>query len=143
MANGLMMRCSILQGRSLIHVTRGMCAAKASDVAKDLDGWLEDHTMSHTVGASYHLMTQGNIARRHLSLNSRIMLDNYCLANYIKCAIASFVGHCNHQRYRENLDNLAPADVYFGRGQNIRDKRNEIKRQTIEQRRRNHFKRAA
>jgi len=37
----------------------------------------------------------------------------------------------------------ARTDVYFERGQKILDMRKEIKRRTIEQRRRNHFKAAA
>jgi putative transposase len=57
--------------------------------------------------------------------------------------VAAIVDHYNHRRYHESLDNLAPADVYFGRGQNIQEMRMEIKRRTIEQRRRNHFKAAA
>jgi putative transposase len=56
---------------------------------------------------------------------------------------ADFVDHYNFWRYHESLDNLTPADVYFERGQNILEMRKEIKRCTIEQRRRNHFKAAA
>ncbi len=41
-------------------------------------------------------------------------------------------------RYHESLDNLTPADVYFGRGQAILERREKIKRKTIEQRRRLH-----
>ena len=38
----------------------------------------------------------------------------------------------------ESLDNLTPADVYFGRGPDILKRRETIKRKTIEQRRRLH-----
>ena len=47
------------------------------------------------------------------------------------------------RRLIESLDNLTPADVYFGHGQRILDMRKEIKRKTIEKRRRQHFKAAA
>ena len=43
----------------------------------------------------------------------------------------------------ESLNNLTPVDVYFGPGQKILNMRREIKRKTIEQRSRNHFKQAA
>jgi transposase InsO family protein len=114
-----------------------------SYVAGDLSDWLEEQGMRHTRGKPYHPMTQGKIERWHLSLKSRILLENYYLPGDLERAIADFVEHYNHRRYHESLDNLAPADVYFGRGQRILDRRKEIKRKTIEQRRRNHFKIAA
>jgi putative transposase len=49
----------------------------------------------------------------------------------------------NHRRYHESINNLAPADVYFGRGQTILLQRERIKRQTIAQRRLLHHKQAA
>src|SRR5437588_8248382 len=48
------------------------------------------------------------------------------------------VRHYNNCRYHESLDNLTPADVYFGRGRAILKRREKIKRETIEQRRRLH-----
>src|SRR5258707_7982930 len=49
--------------------------------------------------------------------------------------IEAFVENYNHRRYHESLDNLTPADVYFGRGQTILLQIERIKRKTIEQRR--------
>ncbi len=40
-----------------------------------------------------------------------------------------------HRRYHESLQNLTPADVYFGRAQTILLERERIKRDTIRQRR--------
>ena len=48
-----------------------------------------------------------------------------------------------NQRDHESLDNLTPADVYFGRGHAILLQRARIKRKTIEHRRLLHRKRAA
>ncbi|MCP4409228.1 MAG: IS3 family transposase, partial [Gammaproteobacteria bacterium] len=45
--------------------------------------------------------------------------------------------------YHESLDNLTPADVYFGRGQTILLERKKIKRKTIENRRLQYRKSAA
>ncbi len=44
----------------------------------------------------------------------------------------------NHRRYHESLNNLTPADVYFGRGHTILLERERIKRKTIEYRRLQH-----
>ena len=114
-----------------------------SYVANELSEWLDDQSMPHTRGKPYHPMTQGKIERWHLSLKSRILLENYYLPGDLERAIADFVDHYNHRRYHESLDNLTPADVYFGRGQRILDMRKEIKRRTIDQRRRQHFKAVA
>jgi putative transposase len=99
--------------------------------------------MHHTRGKPYHPMTQGKIERWHLSLKSRILLENYYLPGDLELAVAAFVEHYNHCRCHESLDNLTPADVYFGRAQTILNTRREIKRKTIEQRRKLHFASAA
>ena len=114
-----------------------------SYVAGDLSDWLESQGTKHTRGKPYHPMTQAKIKRWHLSLKSRILLENYYLPGDLKRAVADFVEHYNHRRYHESLDNLAPADVYFGRGARILQRRKEIKQMTIEQRRRMHFQAAA
>ena len=114
-----------------------------SYISSDLKDWLNDHDMKHTRGRPYHPMTQGKIERWHQSLKNRILLEHYYLPEDLERAVADFVDYYNHHRYHESLDNLTPADVYYGRGQTILLARERIKRKTIEQRRRNHFKLAA
>src|SRR5947209_19650030 len=99
--------------------------------------------MSHTRGKPYHPMTQGKIERWHLSLKSRILLENYYLPGDLERAVGDFVEHYNHRRYHEALDNLTPAHVYFGHGQRILNTRQEIKRKTIAQRRKAYFNQPA
>ena len=41
----------------------------------------------------------------------------------LEARIDAFVDHYNHRRYHESLDDLMPADVYFGRGQTINERR--------------------
>jgi putative transposase len=113
-----------------------------SYVANDLSDWLEGQGMKHTRGKPYHPMTQGKIERWHLSLKSRILLENYYLPGDLERAVADFVEHYNHRRYHESLDNLTPADVYFRRGARILKRREQIKRRTIDQRQQ-HFNAAA
>ncbi|MBH0115204.1 IS3 family transposase, partial [Novosphingobium sp. YJ-S2-02] len=48
-----------------------------------------------------------------------------------------------HQRYHESLNNVTPADAYFGRAPAIIKRRETIKRKTIEYRRLLHRKLAA
>ena len=50
-----------------------------------------------------------------------------------------FVNHYNNQRYHESLDNLTPADVYYGRAKKILKERALIKKKTMRERKRNYF----
>ena len=53
-------------------------------------------------------------------------------------AIGRFVEYYNHERYHESLNNLTPADVYYGRGTNILRMGRKIKKRTMNERRRRH-----
>ena len=86
---------------------------------------------------------QGKIERWHQTLKNRILLENYYLPGDLDACIGSFVDYYNHRRYHESLKNLTPADVYFGRGQTILMKRERIKRDTIQNRRLQHQRKAA
>ena len=110
----------------------------SSYIAGDLARWLEDHKIKHVRGAPYHPMTQGKIERWHQTLKNRILLENYFLPGDLETQIAAFVDYYNNHRYHESIDNLTPADVYFGRGPTILAAREKIKRQTIAERRLQH-----
>ena len=90
--------------------------------------------MSHVRGAPYHPQTQGKIERWHQTLKNRILLEHYFLPGDLEQQIEAFVDHYNHQRYHESLDNLIPADVYFGRGESILRNGQRIKRNTLAER---------
>jgi hypothetical protein len=64
-----------------------------------------------------------------------VNLQNYFLPSQLEIEIASFVNYYNHQRYHESLDNLTPADVYFGRAKEVLTRRDHIKQRTLQQRR--------
>jgi transposase InsO family protein len=112
-------------------------------VAGDLADWLARQRMEHIRGAPCHPQTQGKIERWHRTLKNRILLENHHLPGELEAQIAAFVEHYNHRRHHESLNNLTPADVYFGRGQAILLERERIKRQTIQQRRLPHQSKAA
>jgi putative transposase len=64
-----------------------------------------------------------------------LLLENYFFPADLEARIEAFVDHYNHQRYHESINNLTPADVYFGRGQSILKQRERIKLKTMENRR--------
>jgi len=115
----------------------------SSYIAGDLAKWLGARNIKHLRGAPYHPMTHGKIEHWHQTLKNRILLENYYLPGDLEAQIAAFVEDYNHRRYHESIDNLTPADVYFGRGPTILAERERIKRQTIANRRLRHQLRAA
>ena len=112
-------------------------------IAGELAGWLAARGMEHVRGAPCHPQTQGKIERWHQTLKNRILLENYYLPGELEAQVAAFVEHYNHRRAHESLDNLTPADVYFGRAEAILQERQRIKRQTIQRRRLLHHSQAA
>jgi hypothetical protein len=73
----------------------------------------------------------------------QILLEDHYLPGALDAGIGAFVEHYNFQRYQESLNNLIPADVYFGRGQAILLERQRIKRRTLQHRRLMHHQNAA
>jgi transposase InsO family protein len=132
-----------LDKMTVVHRPRLLSDNGASYVAEDLARWLEARNMEHVRGAPYHPQTQGKIERWHQTLKNRILLENYYLPGELERQIAAFIEHYNHARYHESLDNLTPADVYFGRAQTVLLERERIKRQTIANRRLRHQLNAA
>jgi putative transposase len=78
-----------------------------------------------------------------IAVKNPILLEHYYLPGDLERQVAAFVAHYNHARYHESLDNLTPADVYFGRAEAVLLERERIKRQTIANRRSQHQLHAA
>ena len=125
------------------HKPRLLSDNGSSYISGDLAEWLDDQNMKHVRGAPYHPQTQGKIERWHQTLKNRILLENYYLPGDLEAQIGAFIEHYNHARYHESLDNVTPADAYFGRAADILRERARIKRQTIDHRRLQHRKIAA
>ena len=104
-------------------------------VSDALKKYLSRYQMTHVRGAPYHPQTQGKIERYHRSMKSLIKLDLYYAPSQLEQAIADFVRYYNEQRYHEALDNVTPADMFFGRYTAVTTQRERIKQQTLQQRR--------
>ena len=90
--------------------------------------------MTHTRGAPYHPMTQGKIERYHRSMKAVVKLDHDYFPWQLEAALRTFVAYYNNERYHESLDNVTPADVYFGRQQTVLSARQRIKQHTMQKR---------
>ena len=128
---------------NVIHKPRLLSDNGSFYISTDLAQWLEERNMDHVRGAPYHPQTQGKIERWHQTLKNRILLENYYLPGDLENQINDFVDHYNNHRYHESLNNVTPADAYFGRDTAIIERRRKIKKQTMQNRRLNHRQKAA
>jgi putative transposase len=104
---------------TVLHKPRLLSDNGPSYIAGELADYIEAQQMSHVRGAPLHPQTQGKIERWHQTLKNRILLENYFLPGDLERQIEAFVEHYNHQRYHESLNNVTPADAYFGRAETI------------------------
>lgn len=109
-------------------------------LSKKLAEYLEEKEMTHTRGRPYHPMTQGKIERYHRSMKNVVNLDKYFFPWELEAAVAEFIEYYNNERVHESLSNVTPADVYFGRQQEILTRRDIIKRRTLRQRKKENLK---
>jgi putative transposase len=137
------LRSSGLQRARVRHRPRLLSDNGPSYLSAQLGSWLEEHGLTHTRGKPYHPMTQSKIERYHRSMKNQILLENYYLPGQLEERLAEFVDYYNLRRYHESLNNLPPADVFFGRGQTILTRRQNIKLKTFQLRRRLHHASAA
>lgn len=121
------------------HKPRLLSDNGPSYISSELAKYLDEQDMSHTRGRPYHPQTQGKIERWHRSLKNQTLLENYYFPGELEDRIRQFVDYYNHERYHESLNNLTPADVFYGRGQSILDRREKIKLQTLARRRQMYY----
>jgi hypothetical protein len=89
-------------------------------------GWMI--RKSSTSGArSNHPQTQEKNGRYRQTMKNGLLLNIYNLLRELEDQIAAFMENYIYRRLYECLNNLTPADVFFGRGQAIFQKRRRIK----------------
>lgn len=91
-------------------------------------------SMKHIHGKPLHPQTQGKIERYHRSMKRVVKLQHYFAPSELEEAIAQWVQYYNEQRYHESLNNLTPKDVYLGRQEQILKIREQLKRDSLNQR---------
>ncbi len=100
-------------------------------VSSDLKEYLAEQSITHVRGKPLHPQTQGKIERYHRTMKNIIKLEHYYSPKELEAHIAEFVDYYNNQRYHESLNNVTPADVYFGRDKEVLAGREIIKKRTL------------
>jgi transposase InsO family protein len=98
-------------------------------VSSELGKWLNG--IRHIRGRPYHPDDAGQ-DRAISSLDEKPDPAGQLLPARTARTVEEFVRYYNNCRYHESLDNPTPPDVYLGRGQAILERREKIKRKTIE-----------
>jgi putative transposase len=91
--------------------------------------------IGHILAAPYHPQTNGKVERYQQSLKREVNQLPYELPSQLEQAIADFVDYYNYRRYHKALGNVTPADVLYGRREEILQRRKEVQLQTINRRR--------
>jgi transposase InsO family protein/transposase-like protein len=103
-------------------------------ISKELGEFLGKLQIKHIRGRPNHPQTQGKIERYHRTMKNIIKLENYYSPDQLRNSIDAFVHYYNQDRYHESLDNVTPADVYFGKRNEILKKRSLCKAKTMKKR---------
>ena len=103
-------------------------------LARVFEEYLRMLAIRHIYCAPHHPQTNGKIERFHETLKARMNLLVYTSPDELLRTMQEFIEYYNHRRYHEAIGNVTPADVYYGRREEILRRREEQKQRTIEER---------
>jgi putative transposase len=115
--------------------TRLLSDNGAGYVSRAFRDYLRLVGIGHILAAPYHPQTNGKVERYQQSLKKEVNQLPYELPSELERAIAAFVDYYNYHRYHKALSNVTPADVLYGRREEILQRRKEVWIQTINRRR--------
>jgi putative transposase len=107
----------------------------AGYVSKVFRDYLSLVGIGHILAAPFHPQTNGKVERYQQSLKREVNQLPYELPSQLEQAIADFVDYYNYRRYHKALGNVTPADVLYGRREQILQRRKEVQILTIKRRR--------
>ena len=107
----------------------------AGYVSRSFRDYLRLVGIGHILASPFHPQTNVKVERYQRSLKREVNQLPYELPSQLERAIAGFVDYYNYRRYHKALGNVTPADVLYGRREQILGRRKEVQIQTINRRR--------
>jgi len=90
--------------------------------------------IGHVLAAPFHPQTNGKVERYQQSLKREVNQIPYEAPSQLDKAIADFIDYYNYRGYHKALGGVTPADVLYGRREQILQCRKEVRIQTINHR---------
>jgi transposase InsO family protein len=115
--------------------TRLLSDNGAGYVSRAFRDYLRLVGIGHVLAGPFHPQTNGKVERYQQSLKREVNQLPYELPSQLHRAIVDFVDYYNHRRYHKALDNVTPADVLYGRREEILERRREVRIRTLNRRR--------
>ncbi len=106
----------------------------AGYVSRSFRDYLHLVGIRHILAAPFHPQTNGKLERYHQSIKREVNQLPYEAPSHLDKAIADFVEYYNYHRYHKALGNVTPADVLYGRREQILQRRKEVQILTINRR---------
>jgi putative transposase len=103
-------------------------------LARALEDYLRMLEIRHIYCSPYHPQTNGKLERFHETLKARLNLLVFTSPEALREAMAEFIEFYKYRRYHEGIGNVTPADVYYGRREEILKRRKEQKQATLKRR---------
>jgi putative transposase len=104
-------------------------------ISRAFNDYLRLVGIAHILSAPFHPQTNGKIERYHRSVKTQVNQLTYEFPGELEKAIADFIDYYNYRRYHVALGNVTPADVLYGRREEILERRKEVQIATISRRR--------
>jgi putative transposase len=111
--------------------TRLLSDNGAGYISRAFRNYLNLVGIGHILAAPFHPQTNGKVERYQQSLKRVVNQLPYELPSQLEKAIVDFVDYYNYRRYHKALGDVTPADVLYGRREEIIKRRREVRAQTI------------